>query len=406
MNRSISIVTFLLVNVATVASATDLTSKSAKAHERANLVRIEQFANEFEQAFHARDADRVTKHIAWERIAKRAVMGLQGTPEYLDGLRAGIVDSGQDKQVWAKKIFNELEANGHYRLVTAIQNGEGYRAIFCLNGECGLNYHEYLIELVDEEPIVVDIYICLAGERISDTVNRRIALASSSTSSNWLQKLFKDRVIDDKLLKKFSEVSTVAHQGNYEEARKLYNALPEAMQADKLLLLSLHKAALLSDNKHGAMYVIEKIINFHEGDPMLDLLLLDKYAIEDRYDKCLPVIDRLDERIGGDPFLDTYRSYALFSSGRLEEALAKANAAVMALPEVEECFWALVDAQLALNKYPAAADTMHRLESEHDIEFGNLRNVESYEGFVESPAGLKWLESHPQSRAEERPSHD
>ena len=98
------------------------------------------------------------------------------------------------------------------------------------------------------------------------------------------------------------------------------------------------------------------------NDPSLDLLRIDSEHIRKRFDKVLELIDALDKRVGGDPFLDSMRATALAHAGKLDEGIKRAKQATAAIPDIPDVWRTQLTLQVAAGHNRGALKTLETLQ--------------------------------------------
>jgi uncharacterized membrane-anchored protein len=105
-------------------------------------------------------------------------------------------------------------------------------------------------------------------------------------------------------------------------------------------------------------------------------------------------IDVLEKAIGVDAFLDSTRVVALLRKGDLDQALARADAAVKLEPTLTRALEIKLDVLIARKQWDDVLAVMTELETKHDSSFDidKLRAEPRLAELVQSPSFAEWLE--------------
>jgi tetratricopeptide (TPR) repeat protein len=114
---------------------------------------------------------------------------------------------------------------------------------------------------------------------------------------------------------------------------KSYQKLPSGLQADKAMALLRCGAA-----RHlGPQELLEALTfvqrNFPR-DSSFEFVTLDVLLLQKKYDVALNVVDKIDERVGGDPYLEVIRAGLYNRSGKNDLARERAQQALRREPEL------------------------------------------------------------------------
>jgi tetratricopeptide (TPR) repeat protein len=118
----------------------------------------------------------------------------------------------------------------------------------------------------------------------------------------------------------------------------------------------------------------------------LEIMRLDIAWAKKSYRDVLKLIDELDRRVGGDPYLDSIRADAYRHLEDNGKAVAYAKRATERDPGVESAWWMLATAQSAAHEFAAAIQTLERLRDRFDADVSRptLRGDERFGDLVRS----------------------
>lgn len=338
-----------------------------------------------------------------------------GEPEYLNQL--------MDKDVFVERIFEGIElgddagkGKGYIKglkdgiassfkygdvIVTEINNGISFdyvktneydgrvALLYRLYSEEGLNYHELMLDSIDGELKIVDIYVFAIGETFSDLMKRMVVmqiakyLKEDKISSSLSRRM--DNI--DKLL----NIQRLIKAGKNEAAMLLIlNVEEEAVDKKFLLFLKVQASSSLSEDIYTK--TINEYVSAFPDDPSVYLLVVDKYIMEEDWEGSIKSIDKLDEMIGGDDFLNYMRSSIYMESGDLDKAEKSNDIIINEYPSFEDSYWNALAIQIEGKEYRKATLTLDAFIIKFEYVFEDLDPFvkEDYPGFFKSKEYKEW----------------
>ncbi|MCL7753453.1 hypothetical protein [Polaribacter sp. Z022] len=204
------------------------------------------------------------------------------------------------------KILNEEKKNGSsYEFVKFYKDDDSkYHLLFRFFGDNGINYHDHLVNSINNEAKIIDTYNFTSGENISDSY--RTIYKSALYGSNFLTNdINKSRFVKD--MAKLKRIQKLNSLGKYDKALKLYQSISNTSKQEKI-----YKLINISISSNISLEQYEKALKDYEdkypNDPSIQLISIDKYIIKKEYDKSLNAINKLDSLVKGDTFLNYMRA--------------------------------------------------------------------------------------------------
>jgi tetratricopeptide (TPR) repeat protein len=257
----------------------------------------------------------------------------------------------------------------------------------------GVSYYEFVLERLPGGRIrATDIYVYSTAEFFSETLRRLllpVVVKQSPTFLGWLLTGERDRTRD---LDQLGRASVLMSQGKPEEALAIIRSLPPQTRKQKAVLLACLRAAQQSGDDKECAAVAEELHKQFPDNPYLEMIAIDESAVKKDYPAAMKVLDRLDQSLGGDPYLDVMRATYCEARNDFEGARRFARRAVEREPSLIEGYWALVACSLKAKDYEETLARLREIDQNFGAEFQDLDQVPEYAGFVKSPAYAKWLE--------------
>jgi predicted Zn-dependent protease len=196
--------------------------------------------------------------------------------------------------------------------------------------------------------------------------------------------------------KTFQRVQELIASHRYREAKSVLDGLEPRLRKEKSILIAQLTVAASLDVDGSTGEYARAIAAFEEqfpDDPALELLSIDGYFLKGETDEALAAIDRLDARVGGDPYLDFMRGSMLLEAEQFDRARERAHAALEREPGLVDPHWLLVTVSLREKNFAETVRLFGTLESELGIEMEpDLMALEPiYADFLQSDEYRAWL---------------
>jgi tetratricopeptide (TPR) repeat protein len=226
-----------------------------------------------------------------------------------------------------KKIIESLGKSGNYEIVKLMEKNKKKYLIFRIYSEDGINYQEMELCKEDNEVKIADIFVYLSGENLSETIKSLLKTIAKGQDFNDSEKEYLDA-----FRKQMPEIKRLIKEEKYTEAENIYIELPENLKNNKTFAMyNVIIAQGLNDEKYNK--ALNQYKKLSENLTNLDLLLIDGFLNRGDYDKALDCVNRLDNHINKDPFLDFFR-YLIFNMKKdKKNALLCIEKAAIALPQ-------------------------------------------------------------------------
>ncbi|MEK7466958.1 MAG: hypothetical protein AAB074_06030 [Planctomycetota bacterium] len=345
-----------------------------------------EVVKKIEAAVAAADGEAFDEVLGLRVILEKIVKDLETEDKNKKDFIEGVMSASLGTQ-----ITDQLTAGGTIKFLRLHVVDGRTRALFrMLNPNGGVNYHDWILVKDGDGARTEDLYIYLMGESLARTFKREFlkGIAVMSKAPGNLKGWEKD-FLDAQ--PKVAEMQAAVKDGDSKKALKIYNDLPQTVREDKLTMIQRVSIALeVGDAEYtAALADWEKLF---PGDPSMDLMQIDAFAMKGEFEKSADVVARLAKTIGGDPFLDGMRAGLFLQAGKLDEATASAEKAAkeekgLALPH-----FVLLQVSLKKKDHAATVRELTVLEKECGVPILDFEAEEGFESFVESEEYKKWKE--------------
>ena len=344
------------------------------------------FAEPLVQAIFEGDVDGFNQLIDWDSILNKVTSGIEASPKFRQGFERGIRETLSQKNGLAATLVRSVGNGGAYVLLRTYEKDGVRRAIFRMQTEQGINYHDYALELQGDRVLATDLYVYLSAEEFSSTMRRLYLMAISQQPTGFLDRLTGKEAAFAKNAQKFKAMARFNRNGQFAQAVKIFNELPDSMRTEKpVLIIYLTATAQLGEKQYLEAFDLYR--SHYPNDASLDLLSLDAYLSRKQYDKVLESIDRLEEAVQGDPFLDVMRAGVYHESGENDEAMKMVHRAIERQPDLQDAYWTAVEVTMDQKEFGETVKWLKRIENDLaiEIEWATLGQLDYYAEFVKSP---------------------
>lgn len=355
------------------------------------------FALAFEEALYGLDAKALSGLIDWQAIAEASTSGIKAKRAVEEGFTEGFVSRAQrGDDGLPVTLVNAINEGGSLTPLQVIP-GERHPIVRSrlLTAEGSLSYLDfYLARRADDSIRVVDVFPHAVGEAVSQTVRRFYLSVVAESERSVIDRLTGKEQAFITHLPTLSEMTIDLQARRYEEVLTSYRSLPKELQDERVyLVLRFTAAAEIDEDDYVA--AMDDFFRLFPNDPSANLFLIDHSYLQGKFDETLAAIDRLDEAIGGDPYLLVLRAGILMELGNLEEARAILGLALERDPRMIETFWVLITLSLLEEDYDETVQLLDLIASEFEMVFNDLTELPEYAGFVQSPQFADWQARQP-----------
>jgi tetratricopeptide (TPR) repeat protein len=116
------------------------------------------------------------------------------------------------------------------------------------------------------------------------------------------------------------------------------------------------------------------------------MVSVDFFLLKKQYDECLQCIDRVEQSVGGDPYLHSLRGNIFMEAGRFADAKAACEKAIQMEPTLDETYWSRITVALKEKNHADTAFWLRKIVTQCNatLEVDELRNIPDYAAFAKS----------------------
>jgi predicted negative regulator of RcsB-dependent stress response len=324
-----------------------------------------------------------------DALAERVTTGIPAKEQVRTGFVTGMKRSGVN-QTLGKQLADSVKQGGSVRLLRVRDEKGGGRALFRVLGGSGVNYLDLHLEKGAGGKVkVVDSYVFISGETLSESVRRIYLMAVGEADMSILDRLAGKEQEFLKNLPAMKEMQKAQGEKRYADVIATYDKLPSNLKKERMFLLPrFAAAAAMNDEKQYARAIsdFEKAL---PGDPALDLVSIDGHVLRKEWDKAIARIDSLDSRVH-DPFLEFMRGSMLLQKGDAAGAKMRFRAAIQGDPTLQQPYFAAMEVAMNEKDWQSTADLLTAVERDAGVQLANLDQVDEFSAFVKSKEYKAW----------------
>ena len=227
---------------------------------------------------------------------------IQEYNEYFTGEFFGELEFGN---ILSKSI---QQTGGYYDYLNHYLDVDGkIHILFRLFGDdMGVNYHDFQFEYIDSAYQITDLYIYFSGELLSETYTqmyRQLLRDFLNKKSNTFHRA--KALSSWELVNKARKLN---QEEKFKEAIDVFNTIPEKYQSQRYFQFWKIQLYLDLEDPTGYEEALQEFEKAYPDDPSIFLLAIDKYTILGDFDEAIRYINKLDVKVGLDPFLNFMRA--------------------------------------------------------------------------------------------------
>ena len=237
-----------------------------------------------------------------------------------------------------------------------------------------VNYFALEIGSRGGRPRIADVGFYYSGEALSGIFAAYLD-AKDDTPADF----------DPEFWRELSDAET-NHDGR--AARALIQRLPAALQSWREVIRTEIRIARDAEQLRDLEDATARYAATFASPPPLEIMAVDVAWTKNAYADVVAGLDRLERRLGGDPYLDSIRADAYLHAGDTAKAVQLARRASERAAAVESTWWMRATAQAAAHDFPAAVATLDVLKTRFaaDVSASALGIDDRFSALVESPA--------------------
>ena len=267
------------------------------------------FGAKLENSFHENDLTFFKEHFNNSVFIKSIFDGYIEPDRLVDYFKINKISEASFIQEYLNSLKYISDNDGYlYRVTYYLDGYKNYYLIFRLDFEDSINYHEFYLDIEEDNITISDVFMYTSGERFSSTLQNLLLPSFSEFEGVTLSPR------DSSLLKAYKVTRKALgyrKQNQHKAGRKYFkeNVDFDLIKEDKILMLNY--LGLFDTDAEPDAYLEALTVFFeqHSNNVTAWLMGIDYHYMNEDYDECLNVIDSLYQATGDD-YLNLYRGNA------------------------------------------------------------------------------------------------
>lgn len=267
-------------------------------------------------------------------------------------------------------------------------------AIFHLRSDNGLTYYEWYLDKYPGDVVKAwDCEVYVSGERMSQTLRRLWTPAVASLDEEVRKHMGKRNRELAANMPKMTQLRQAYITQDYEQAIKLFESMPKSVQEERTMMSLVMTAYLNLGDDDRYHKLLEHYNELYGDSSSRELMMIDLCILREEYDKAIQMVDDLDQRVGGDHYLDVFRSNIVHMKGDYKKAKAFADRCIQNDPSIEDVYWTAIEQAIIEEDWKRISVMFDGLIA-IDVEINDLTDLEYFAGYVKSGEYAAWLKKH------------
>ncbi len=304
--------------------------------------------------------------------------------ELFEGFKIGL----NNETGFFGQLNNSFKAGAECTFLNSTMRDVERGLIYRFLHEDGLNYYEWIVEEVDGNLEVVDIYMHSTGELISKSMKDIFAVLIPENKD------LEQMTTSQKDIFRLKQSMALAEQGKFENALSIYSTFSPSFQ--ELRATRVRKLELLS--QYDWNLYLEELQAFQTDfpdDTSLDLMFIDLYFLMEDYNQALEATRRIDEAVHGDPYLSIYKGNCHFLLSNVYQAHTEYQIFTSNFPDDEDGQLGLFLTQIGTSDAGSVLETAKILHEKFFYPKKYLKSFIKMNKLVKKDARIKaWLKQN------------
>ncbi len=265
-----------------------------------------------------------------------------------------------------KSIYDLMSGAGSFQQVKQYEKDGNQHIIFRVKGSGGFTYLDMELASFQNRVGIADMFLYSTGQNLSASLADLIKKFSSHENST----------VAGQIKTRLNNISRHLKNANYEMAKAEFEKLPYNIRNTRLY----ETRYLDIMSKIGGQEYLDyqqKIETKYADDAGFQLMMIDVYLNQGKYDKALASINQVDSVINKDPFLDYYRGLVLNMKGDPDEAIRHFEKMLAADPKFAEAYPELVASYSEKKDYSRASRYFNLYKNMNSADTGVINYLQT-----------------------------
>ena len=340
-------------------------------------------------AINARDTDAFMRNVDTGALVRIVIKDFSLGENDAAALRQQLPTSVRAGLSTSMRALTQNKASARF-MRDATEDGRVYALVRVDMADGGVDYVKYFLS---PRHAVEDWYVYTAAALYSTQV--RFNLATMLKNDSLLANLFGLRLLSRSDLKPFTDMRRHLAADDYAAAFRALENFPEGYRKSRQwALMRVTYGAQAGDDSYRA--ALSHLAANFGGDSDLQLILIDHYFFEKRFDRALAAVAGLEQAVGGeDASTGSLRGNLLTEMKRYPDAAKACRRAIAAEPDFKRGYWCLVTVGTSSNDAKLAVEGLTAYEKAFSVSFDpdKLVELDAYKDIARSREFAAWAKA-------------
>jgi len=348
-------------------------------------------AQRFGEAIVEGKADTALALFDTDALTDEAVRGLKVPAEFVATLRDG---QRKTASSLVGQLIQNVAQGASFRLLR-VAGGKSTTSIYRQHSDSGLAYFEFTWRVGDGPVRIVDVRPLAGATSFAEDARRLAIVAAAQADPESAKRLSPADQLYVKHLPTYTTLARSMQAGRHQEALAAWESLPKELQREKLALIFRINAARMAGDQGGYVAAMDDLLRFHAKDPAIVLPSLDLLFARGEYPRLLKALNALDQRVGGDPYLEVMRNTVYVKQGNAAAGRKALQRATQREPTLREPWAALLDVAVREGNHAETSRLLDASAKGANVDWSDVATAEVFGAFRGSPEGKAWLKRQP-----------
>ena len=118
---------------------------------------------------------------------------------------------------------------------------------------------------------------------------------------------------------------------------------------------------------------------------------MNHHIMTKEFEKAHDAIDRMDKKLGGDPYINFFRGFIRCSQNRYPEGRTLLKKTMAQCPELQEPYFSLLEHSVNEKGFPTTTWVLEQLRDTLGLVYEDLKAQPLFAEYVKSPEYKKWI---------------
>lgn len=286
-------------------------------------------------------------------------------------------------------VLLQLGSGSTYSFIKAYQREGKNLLLFRSFTNDGINYHEYVVDGKEDNYRIVDMYVYLSGEYISERLRR--------TYRTNLVKLLPEEAaifLSDKDYQAYAlldKARVLLEKGNDKKAFKTWEKIQPSSETERAVQLTGIQIASFYNIELYNQLCLKYERKFPE-DPGFYLFSANGLYAQQSFNNSLRCIDSLDHKVGTDPLLDYLRGGIYAEMGELGAASKAYHRLINNMPAFEPGYLSLFEVYISQNDFTKATSLLEKMSTEFNYYKEDFSDyLQDFPNYIQSDEYNSWI---------------